>query len=87
MIKLKRVGKAEPDHNNPYIEYIQKFKEVSKLPSECTQLDNGVTIIELFMLIKGFKLLGSYEENPRTFSHSFTNLKLLLESIENYWNE
>ena len=61
MHKLKRIGQAESDLSSPYIEYIQKFKELTTLPTQCTQLDNGVIIIELFLLIKGFSLVAPYE--------------------------
>jgi hypothetical protein len=50
-------------------------------------LHDGVILSELFQLIKGFKLVGEFDENPKTFSHKFSNLKVLFQSIERYWNE
>lgn len=43
--------------------------------------------MDLFLLVKGFKIRSAFEEQPKTFAHRFTNLKILMESIEEYWNE
>lgn len=62
MNKLKRIGQAESDlSSTSYLEYIQKFKELTTLPNQFSQLDSGVIIIELFLLIKGFIVVAAYE--------------------------
>lgn len=78
MNKHKRVGQGSANYINPYIDYIQQFKEISTMATECSQLDDGVVMIQLFLLTKGFKLVREYEDHPKTFSHKFYNLKLLL---------
>lgn len=86
MNKHKKIGQIYSEQNSPYLEYLNKFHELQRIPSELSQLDSGVIFIDLFMLIKGFKITSPFEEQPRTFAHKFSNLKILMESIENYWN-
>lgn len=42
-------------------------------------------LLDLVRLIKDFSIVGGYEDNPRTFAHRFTNLKVLFKSIEYFW--
>ena len=86
MNKHKKIGQIYSEQSNPYIEYLSKFRELQSIPSDLCQLDSGVIFFDLFLLVKGFKVTAAFEEQPKTFAHKFSNLKILMESIEKYWN-
>jgi hypothetical protein len=87
MIHLRTASTTPQQINNLFLQYFTKFTEVALTVKTVKDFSDGLLIIDILKLISDFTFISTIEEKPCTFSHRFTNLKIIYGSIDKFWRE